>query len=31
VTAAHADFVKCGARKYIDRAHALATKHNVTL
>ena len=31
LVAAHADFVKCGARKYIERAHALATKHNVTL
>ena len=28
---AHADFVKCGAHKYIERAHALATKHDVTL
>ena len=31
LVAAHAEFVKCGARKYIERAQTLATKHNVTL
>ncbi|MFT5392058.1 MAG: class 3 adenylate cyclase/tetratricopeptide (TPR) repeat protein [Gammaproteobacteria bacterium] len=31
LASAHVDFVKCGARKYIERAHALATKQNVTL
>jgi class 3 adenylate cyclase/tetratricopeptide (TPR) repeat protein len=31
LVAANADFIRCGARKYIERAQALATKHNVTL